>query len=193
MRFAALFLSALAACASTARTLDPDAPLPRDRMVVTGEMRGASELVLHNAAGGSVRVPVSDGRFLASIPPGVYEFEGRTLHGIPGDVLYIGSIAPVSGRWTVQNEFRAYQLEHRDRAIASQVQPRVLAVERELSPGGHFNRTSNGSPYGASFYGGGASRRSSETPGAYQARTGSPARSLPGSGRAGQGLGFRGR
>jgi len=32
-----------------------------------------------------------------------------------------------------------------------------------------------------------------ETPGRYQARTGEPARRLPGPGRAGQGLGLRGR
>jgi hypothetical protein len=53
--------------------------------------------------------------------------------------------------------------------------------------------TNRFSARGVSFFSGFAHQRSNETPGRYQLRTGEPTRPLPGPGRAGMGIGLRGR
>ncbi|MHC4939452.1 MAG: hypothetical protein ACYTHK_10820 [Planctomycetota bacterium] len=166
MRFVPLLV--LAACTHTALPLPSGELPPKNRVVLAGELDGADSLTLKGADGRNYRVVPDDGRFVVSVPAGVYDFCGRTVTGIPGDVLYVGSIRVDGGVAEVKDNWNSF--------------------DRTGLPAGSRSATA-----GVSLFSGTAHRRSAETPGRYQMRTGQPTRPLPGSGRAGQGIGLRGR
>jgi hypothetical protein len=163
MRFAPLLL--FVACAHTATPVRVGEQVPRDRFVLAGELAGAESLLLAGTNGKSYRVVASGGRFSVSLPAGVYDVGGQTVSGIPGDVIDLGSMRMVRGA--------------------------VVMPEAGFPTG--LPRTARFAARGVSFFSGSAHQRSNETPGRYQVRTGEPTRPLPGPGRAGMGIGLRGR
>ena len=173
MKIAVLFGSLLCACTYQAAPLALDAhgtfAAPRDRVVLTGRLAGASEMRLQAGNGRVYSVQAADERFCVSVPPGVYEVVSvggvptqvpLVLNGLPGDVLELGCLDLRAGRVDVQ----------------------------QTAPGGYLGASASAGYVTPSVH-----TRSGETPGRYYSRTGNVVRPLPGTGRAGMGLGLRGR
>ena len=173
VRIVVLLGGLLAACTYQAAPLALDAAPPRDRVVLTGRLAGASEMRLQSGTGRVYRVQAADDRFCISVPPGVYEVVSvggvpspvpLILNGLPGDVLGLGCLDLRAGRVDV----------------------------REPAAGGYLG-AGLGRVASTGYVTPSVHTRSGETPGRYYSRTGNVVRPLPGSGRAGMGLGLRGR